>query len=306
MTDSSGEFGENSGIVPGAVRAFSSETGAAPLSSEATQGEIVTARGTADGLILRLDNGGVSNSEPNNSPSHERLKKGIWSFMDSRRHFVEGNEIILEWLAEKPNEEFILGLKQELSKEFGVTFKAATARNAPPTQPAKRNLVERTSIEREPAKSPSLFDGIEAIGLGNKDAKKKGDRAVPRSGSGSVWDDADSRLIYGTLRSGQKVETEHSVVIFGDVNSGAEVVAGGDVVVLGFLRGTAHAGAYDETGGGRAIFALNLQPTQLRIGSIISRGATVEGWSGPEIARVDGTLIVVEAYQAKGAPGPRK
>jgi septum site-determining protein MinC len=120
-----------------------------------------------------------------------------------------------------------------------------------------------------------------------------------------LWDEPDTRIIYGTLRSGQKVETEHSIVIFGDVNSGAEVIAGGDIVILGTLRGIAHAGAYDESGGGRVIFSLNLQPTQLRIGLVISRGSGSENFEStprggmPEIARVEGNLIVVEPYQSR-------
>jgi septum site-determining protein MinC len=116
-----------------------------------------------------------------------------------------------------------------------------------------------------------------------------------------LWDDPDARIIYGTLRSGQKVETEHSIVVFGDVNSGAEVIAGGDIVILGTLRGIAHAGAYDESGGGRVIFSLNLQPTQLRIGLVISRGGG-EGssrGSGTEVARVENNMIVVEPYQSR-------
>jgi septum site-determining protein MinC len=120
-----------------------------------------------------------------------------------------------------------------------------------------------------------------------------------------LWDEPDTRIIYGTLRSGQKVETEHSIVVFGDVNSGAEVIAGGDIVILGTLRGIAHAGAYDESGGGRVIFSLNLQPTQLRIGLVISRGAGGERSEasprsgGPEVARVESNMIVVEPYQSR-------
>ena len=61
-----------------------------------------------------------------------------------------------------------------------------------------------------------------------------------------------------------------------------------------------HAGAYDENGGGRFIFSLDLQPTQLRIGSVISRG--VESKSKiPEIAYVDGNAIVVEQYSSRHA-----
>lgn len=47
----------------------------------------------------------------------------------------------------------------------------------------------------------------------------------------------------GSLRSGQKLEFEGSLVIIGDVNSGAEVIAEENIVILGTLRGLAHSGA---------------------------------------------------------------
>ncbi|MCI5065763.1 hypothetical protein MRY87_08570 [bacterium] len=119
-----------------------------------------------------------------------------------------------------------------------------------------------------------------------------------------LGDVADARVVVGTLRSGQRVESEHTLLVAGDVNSGAEVIAGGDIFILGKLRGVAHAGAYDETGAGRVIFALELEPTQLRIGSVITRGGeskprprTVRGGATAELARVDGNMILVEPYQ---------
>ena len=128
----------------------------------------------------------------------------------------------------------------------------------------------------------------------------KSSASVPLAdiGISGEWDEADGRVVFQTLRSGQKVETEHSLVICGDVNSGAEIIAGGDIIVLGTLRGVAHAGAYDETGGGRFIFSLDLRPTQLRIGSIISRGSN-ERSEVPEMARVEGDMIVVEPYRSR-------
>ncbi|NBW41710.1 hypothetical protein EBR25_12015 [bacterium] len=122
----------------------------------------------------------------------------------------------------------------------------------------------------------------------------------------SLADIPDARMVFGTLRSGQRVESEHSIIVAGDVNSGAELVAGGDIFVLGKLRGVAHAGAYDETGAGRVIFALELEPTQLRIGGVITRGGGESGSKGvSELARVDGDMIVVEPYQTRRASGGR-
>ena len=78
---------------------------------------------------------------------------------------------------------------------------------------------------------------------------------------------SETRFHRGSLRSGQKLETEGSIVILGDVNSGAEVVASDNIVVLGNLRGLAHAGA---KGNKDAIVAAgNLDAVQIRISNVI-------------------------------------
>ena len=71
----------------------------------------------------------------------------------------------------------------------------------------------------------------------------------------------------GSLRSGQRLEAERSIVILGDVNSGAEVIASDNIVVLGALRGLAHAGA---KGNKQAIVAAGLfNAVQIRIANIV-------------------------------------
>jgi septum site-determining protein MinC len=101
-----------------------------------------------------------------------------------------------------------------------------------------------------------------------------------------------------TIRSGQRLRYESSVVIMGDVNSGAEVIAGGDVVVWGALRGIVHAGyPHNEAA---LVCALVLAPVQLRIGALASRppegGATPP--QTPEVASVKNGQIVVESWNA--------
>lgn len=54
---------------------------------------------------------------------------------------------------------------------------------------------------------------------------------------------SETKFVKTSLRSGQKLEFEGSLVILGDVNAGAEVIAEDNIVVLGALRGLAHAGA---------------------------------------------------------------
>lgn len=78
---------------------------------------------------------------------------------------------------------------------------------------------------------------------------------------------SETKYHRGSLRSGQKIETEGSIVILGDVNSGAEVIASDNIVVLGALRGLAHAGA---NGNKDAIIAAGtLDAVQLRIANVV-------------------------------------
>lgn len=78
---------------------------------------------------------------------------------------------------------------------------------------------------------------------------------------------SETKFIRNSLRSGQKVEFEGSLVILGDVNGGAEVIAGENVIVLGCIRGMVHAGA---KGNKEAIIAAeSIEATQIRISNIV-------------------------------------
>ena len=78
---------------------------------------------------------------------------------------------------------------------------------------------------------------------------------------------SETKFHKGSLRSGQKIEVEGSLVILGDVNSGAEVIASDNIVVLGALRGLAHAGA---KGNKQAVVAAGLfDAVQIRIADIV-------------------------------------
>jgi len=74
----------------------------------------------------------------------------------------------------------------------------------------------------------------------------------------------------GTLRSGDHLEVEGSLLVLGDVNPGARVSAAGDVRIWGRLRGVAHAGRGGNTEA--RIVALQLRPLQLRIAGAVARG----------------------------------
>ena len=78
---------------------------------------------------------------------------------------------------------------------------------------------------------------------------------------------SETKFHRGSLRSGQKIEEDGSIVIIGDVNAGAQVIASENIVVIGALRGLAHAGA---KGNKDAIIAAGrLDNTQVRIANIV-------------------------------------
>ena len=78
---------------------------------------------------------------------------------------------------------------------------------------------------------------------------------------------SETKFHRGSLRSGQKIEFEGSLVVLGDVNDGAEVIASENIVVLGALRGLAHAGAKGNKDA--IIAASSIEAPQLRISNIV-------------------------------------
>ena len=103
---------------------------------------------------------------------------------------------------------------------------------------------------------------------------------------------SETKFHKGSLRSGQKIEFEGSLVILGDVNGGAEVVAGENIVILGNLRGLAHAGA---KGNKKAIIATNkIECPQIRIANIVKEMEKDEPNQNYSYACIDNNIIILE------------
>lgn len=79
--------------------------------------------------------------------------------------------------------------------------------------------------------------------------------------------ETDGHFYRGTLKKGQSLETEHSVIILGDVNPGAKIFSCKDVIVLGSLFGEVHAGVGAEEESNHFVCALEFSPEKLKIGS---------------------------------------
>ncbi len=80
-------------------------------------------------------------------------------------------------------------------------------------------------------------------------------------------EETNAKIYDGSLRSGNKIEYEGTIIILGDLNAGAEAISGENVIVLGTIRGLAHAGA---SGNREAIiYANEIDAPQIRIADIV-------------------------------------
>lgn len=102
----------------------------------------------------------------------------------------------------------------------------------------------------------------------------------------------------GTLKRGDCLESEASIVIIGNVDHGARVTAKGNVIVLGELKGTVTAGV---SGNPQAVvLALDMAPLQIRIGDLSSRfnERNKRLGRGPMIALVEDGAIVMRSLKS--------
>lgn len=70
----------------------------------------------------------------------------------------------------------------------------------------------------------------------------------------------------GTLREGDVLESEASIVIIGDVEKGAKVAAKGNIIVLGSLKGCAVAGIAGNRNA--VVVAFEMAPSQVKISDL--------------------------------------
>ena len=102
----------------------------------------------------------------------------------------------------------------------------------------------------------------------------------------------------GTLKDGQMLETENSIIILGDVYPGACVISSKDIIILGGLYGQAYAGGNGEDG--HFVVALEMSPEKLKIGDFKYKTSEKQSkWSikpkiQPKIAYVEDGRVKLE------------
>ncbi len=101
----------------------------------------------------------------------------------------------------------------------------------------------------------------------------------------------------GSLRAGESLEAEASVVLIGDVEQGARVTARGNIIVLGELRGSVYAGAAGDPDA--VAVALEMAPSLIRISDIQQKFGDKPKrlGKGPMIAGIQDGRIAVKALK---------
>ena len=82
--------------------------------------------------------------------------------------------------------------------------------------------------------------------------------------SGEFSNGSEGQFYRGTLKNGQILETESSIVILGDVYPGSAIISARDIIVLDGLFGEAYAGGNGNEG--HYVAALEMSPEKLKIG----------------------------------------
>ena len=190
-----------------------------------------------------------------------------------------GNTVTITVDSREAPDDILASLDAQLARRGRTFFAGAPTAVEVKPGPLDPLLVARLA-EKVAAAGMSLIE----VSIGGRTAAPAPAAPAPAAAEGVL-------LVERTLRGGQRISHDGSVIVLGDVNPGAEIIAGGHVIVWGRLRGTVEAGL---TSAGAMVCALDLAPTQLRIGPALARAPEEPGRVAvPEVAReVDGRIVV--------------
>ncbi|WP_106627961.1 septum site-determining protein MinC [Selenomonas massiliensis] len=213
-----------------------------------------------DKIKIKGENGGLMLGFPNDMPFSEIMEELSKKLDSGTGFFLRGT------LVRVPRDYFSkeeLAEVQELFRTHGLICRLAKPEPAVPLAPASERVQPADEAPRDATDAPELQRML---------------------------------IIDKTLRGGQAVETEGSVIVFGNVNPGAQITAGGSVDVRGTCRGVVHAGAAGDSTA--FIIADHLMPTQIRIANYVARSPDEPEDSGKaERAYVRDGQIVIEPIE---------
>lgn len=223
----------------------------------------VLIKGIREGLLVTLGEG-----------DWPELRAALLDLMAQQREFLRGGKLYLDVGNQILHAAELGSLRDEIS-ELSLSLWGVLS-NSPTTEQTAQSLGLATRLSR-PSASTQFREVSAAV-----TEVQQGERAM---------------VVRRTLRSGYSVRFPGSVIVIGDVNPGAEVIADGSVVVWGHLRGAVHAGAEGESGA--VVCALDLSPTQLRIGGQMAALPPRKGKNQPEQVQLKDGKIITEEWKVK-------
>ncbi len=191
------------------------------------------------------------------------------------------DEIVIKLSENATQEQIVEGLKKKLTELKKLYKDEKTPIKVTGKILKNKEIDEIQDLIKSKIDVEIEFDSPKGLGLSN--IKRTFEKQIAIS---------ETKFHRGSLRSGQRLETEGSLVILGDVNSGAEVIASDNIVVLGALRGLAHAGA---KGNKQAIIAAGLfDAVQVRIANVVKEINRAEEPLHKQtyISIVDGKVVI--------------
>ena len=191
------------------------------------------------------------------------------------------DEIVIKLSENATQEQIVEGLKKKLTELKKLYKDEKTPIKVTGKILKNKEIDEIQDLIKSKIDVEIEFDSPKGLGLSN--IKRTFEKEIAIS---------ETKFHRGSLRSGQRLETEGSLVILGDVNSGAEVIASENIVVLGALRGLAHAGA---KGNKQAIIAAGLfDAVQVRIANVVKEINRAEEPLHKQtyISIVDGKVVI--------------
>ena len=162
---------------------------------------------------------------------------------------------------------------RKLFHQHGVLFRVEDLSEVTPKSAPKKAAPPPPSQEEPKAETPTIAPAVAPAA------------AVPP-------EEKRMLVINRTVRGGQEIQSQGSIMICGNVNPGAQIIAGGSIDIRGTCKGMVHAGAYGDATA--FIVADRLMPTQIRIADRIAQPP--EQMETPTVAErasiIDGKIVI--------------
>ena len=222
---------------------------------------LVQIKGIREGLLVTLGEGNWSD-----------VQQDLFQHIDQKIDFLKGGKIYIDVGNQVLHAVELSKLRDSISERSLILWGILS--NSPTTEQTAQLLGLATRLSR-PSRQTQYKDYSPAA-----TSFKDGDNAI---------------LVRKTLRSGFSLKNSASIIVVGDVNPGAEIIAGGNIIVWGKLRGIVHAGA--DGNKEMQIYALDLNPSMLRIADLIASFSSKRGKIQPEVARIYDGKVIIEAWK---------